>query len=166
MITSPSAAQAGCREAIRAAAARAVKVGRGRGAGREEETEEEEERMANQSKKQMNAKTGPGAPGDGAHEVACPHAPTGRVQGQKRKGDALGSAGWLEPDACQARWAGGGSRAANGQRTCWAVKGPALCGAMVLGSAGECGWRAGTCARPASSAWVRHQAQVACISSL
>ena len=28
-------------------------------------------------KKQMNAKTGPGAPGDEARKVACPHAPHG-----------------------------------------------------------------------------------------
>lgn len=74
--------------------------------------------------------------------------------------------GWLGSDACQARWAGGGSRAANGQRTCWAVKGSAPCDAMALGSAGGCGWRAGACASPASSAWVRHQAQGVCVSSL
>lgn len=46
------------------------------------------------------------------------------------------------------------------------MKGSALCGAMALGSAGSCGWRAGACASPASSAWVRHQAQVVCVSSL
>ena len=36
----------------------------------------------------------------------------------------------------------------------------------ALGSVGTCGWRAGACASPASSAWVRHHAQVVCVSSL
>lgn len=47
-------------------------------------------------KKQMNAKTGPGAPGEEAHMAACPHAPhEGECKGENEKGMRYGAqAGW------------------------------------------------------------------------
>ena len=65
----------------------------------------------------------------------------------------------------QAHWAGGGSLAANGQRTRWAVKEATPCGRAMWGSVGGgCGLVAAW-ASPASSACVRHQAQGACVSA-
>ena len=123
------------------------------------------------SPKAVNAKAGSNAAhtrlGNGGRTKQRAHThPTGVNARAKTRRGCAGERRLAGADACQARWAGGGSRAANGQRTCWAVKGSAPCGAMAPGSAGGCGWRAGACASPASSAWVRHQTQVVCVSSL
>ncbi|GDY37094.1 hypothetical protein ACINB_29860 [Acidovorax sp. NB1] len=46
-------------------------------------------------KKQMNAKTGPGAPGDEAHEVAARTRPRGAGKGENEKGMRWrAQAGW------------------------------------------------------------------------
>ena len=48
--------------------------------------------------------------------------------------------GPVRPETCQARWAGGGSLAANGQRMGWAVKVSVVVGSAARGGSGTGSW--------------------------
>ena len=168
VITSPSAAQALGAEATSAATAKAVNVGRGRRSeveGREKETKEE--RMANQSKsnecnRQRAAGQGTYPQRSRAQTAARPHAPRrgecmaakkrghprtcskgaswlGRGHKPRRTGRGL-CAGPVRPETCQARWAGGGSLAAKGQRRGWAEKVSVAVGSAARGGSGTGSW--------------------------
>ena len=163
--TSPSAAQAAGMDEKRAATAKAVSVGCGRGAEREKETKEE--RMANQSKsnecnRQRAAGQGTYPQRSRAQTAARPHAPRrgecmaakkrghprtcskgaswlGRGHKPRRTGRGL-CAGPVRPETCQARWAGGGSLAAKGQRRGRAEKVSVAVGSAARGGSGTGSW--------------------------
>ena len=97
-------------------------------------------------RKQPHARTHPGGVNawqqkKGGHPRTCSKGASwlGRGHKPRRTGRGL-CAGPVRPETCQARWAGGGSLAANGQRMGWAVKVSVAVGSAARGGSGTGSW--------------------------